>query len=65
MNSTILDNHNRLQTMCNKHDKLVNSLETQGQINKSKLEEELNYYKVKLIIQNNYCCINICFIDIL
>lgn len=42
----MLDNHNRLQIMCNRHDKLANNLETQSQINKFKIEEDLNYYKV-------------------
>jgi hypothetical protein len=52
--STILENHNRLQTMCNRHDNLANNSKTQDQINKLKLEEELNYYKVNTIFQNNY-----------
>lgn len=47
MNSTILENHNRLKIMCNRHDKLANNSEIQDQINNLKLEEELNYYKVK------------------
>lgn len=53
MTSTMLENHNRLQTMCNKHDNLANNSETQDTINKLKLEEELNYYKVNEIFKNN------------
>lgn len=46
VNSTMLDNHNRLQIMCNRYDKLANNLETQTQTSKLKIEEDLNYYKV-------------------
>lgn len=32
--------------MCNRHDKLGNNIETQAQISKLQMEEELNYHKV-------------------
>lgn len=47
MSTTLLENHNRLQILCHRHDKLVNNKGTQNQINKLKLEEELSYYKVR------------------
>lgn len=49
VHSNILENHSQLQTMSNKHDELSNNLEIQqDQLNsKLKMEEELNYYKVK------------------
>jgi len=46
VNSSILENHNRLQSMLNKDDKLANSLKIQDKL---KMEEELTYYKVKEI----------------
>lgn len=46
VNDTVLDNHNRLQIMCSRHDNLANNIETQTQINKLKMEGELSYYKV-------------------
>lgn len=49
VSSTMFENHKRLQTMCNRHDKLTNKKETQDQISKLKLEEELNYFKVNTI----------------
>lgn len=42
----MLENHNRLQMLCNRHDKFTNNMKTQDQINKLKTEEELKYYKV-------------------
>ncbi|XP_026808525.1 interaptin-like [Rhopalosiphum maidis] len=47
VSSSLLENHNRLQIMCNRHDKFANNNKTQDQINKLKLEEELKYYKLK------------------
>lgn len=47
VSSTMLENHNRLQIMCNRHDKFANNSKTQDQINKLKMEEELKYYKLK------------------
>lgn len=49
----MLENHNRLQVMCNKHDKFANNMKTQDQINKLKTEEELKYYKVNKRSYNN------------
>lgn len=49
VSSSMFENHKILQTMCNRHDKLINKMETQDQISKLKLEEELNYFKVKII----------------
>lgn len=49
-----MENHNRLQILCDKHntyDKLANSMRTQDQIDKLKMEEELNYYKVSKIVK--------------
>lgn len=47
--SNMLENHSRLQIMCNRYDELSNNVEIlQDQLNsKLKVEEELNYYKVK------------------
>jgi len=42
----MLENHNRLQMLCNRHDKFANNMKTQDHINKLKTEEELKYYKV-------------------
>lgn len=44
--SSMLESHNRLQIMCSRHDNFTNNMKTQVQINKLKMEEELNYYKV-------------------
>lgn len=46
--STILENHNQLHTMYNKHNKFTNNIKMQDQSNKLKMEDELNYYKVKV-----------------
>lgn len=46
VSSSMLENHNRLQIMCNRHDKFANNSKLQDQINKLKMEEELKYYKV-------------------
>jgi len=49
VSSALLENHNRLQVLCakhNKYDKLADSMKTQDQIDKLKMKEELNYYKV-------------------
>lgn len=46
VSSAILENHNRLQNICNKHDKLANNMQVQDDINKSKMIEELKYYEV-------------------
>lgn len=46
VSSSILENHKRLQNICNKHDNLANNMEVQDEISKFKMEEELNYYKV-------------------
>lgn len=43
---SMLENHDRLQAICNKHNILVNNMKIQNQINKLKKEKELNYYKV-------------------
>lgn len=50
VSSTMLENHYRLQAMCNKHSILVNNMKTQNQINKLKIEEELNYHKVRVFV---------------
>ncbi|KAE9540857.1 hypothetical protein AGLY_004102 [Aphis glycines] len=47
VSSSMLENHNRLQIMCNRHDKFANNSKIQDQINKLKMEEELKYYKLK------------------
>ncbi|VVC37000.1 Hypothetical protein CINCED_3A016617 [Cinara cedri] len=47
VNSTLLDNHNQLKIMCNRHNKLSNNIKTQARVGKLKMEEELNYYKLK------------------
>ncbi|XP_060877624.1 repetitive organellar protein-like [Metopolophium dirhodum] len=47
VSSSMLENHNRLQVMCNRHDKFANNMKTPDQINKLKTEEELKYYKMK------------------
>lgn len=47
VSSTMLENHDRLQAICNKHNILVNNMKTQNQVNKLKMEDELNYYKVR------------------
>lgn len=49
VSSALLENHNRLQVLCAKHDKydkLADNMETQEQIDILKMKEELNYYKV-------------------
>lgn len=43
---SMLENHDRLQAICNKHNILINNMKIQNQINKLKKEKELNYYKV-------------------
>lgn len=53
----MLENHNRLQIMCNRHDKFANNSKTQDQINKLKMEEELKYYKVNETSYYNIICI--------
>lgn len=50
VSSTMLENHDRLQAICNKHNILVNNMRTQNQINKLKMEDELNYYKVRVFL---------------
>jgi len=47
----MLENHNRLQMLCNRHDKFTNNMKTQDQNNKLKTEEELKYYKVNEMSQ--------------
>ncbi|XP_025194605.1 interaptin-like [Melanaphis sacchari] len=47
VSSSMLENHNRLQIMCNTYDKFAKNNKTQNQINKLKMEEELKYYKFK------------------
>jgi len=49
----MLENHNRLQVMCNRHDKFANNMKTPDHINKLKTEEELKYYKVNETLYNN------------
>jgi len=49
----MLENHNRLQVMCDRHDKFANNMKTPYQINKLKMEEELKYYKVNETSYNN------------
>lgn len=46
VSTAILENHNRLQNICNKHDKLANNIKVQDDINKLKMIEELKYYEV-------------------
>lgn len=52
VSSNMIENHSRLQVMCNIHDKLPSNMEIlQDQLNsKLKVDEELNYYKVKWTI---------------
>lgn len=50
VSSTMLENHNRLKIICDKHDKLAN-MEIKEQTSKLKIEEELNYYKVYTILK--------------
>lgn len=54
VSSTVLENHNRLQVMCNRHDELVSKIETRDHIDKLKTEEELNYYKVRKTYSGHY-----------
>lgn len=49
----MLENHNRLKMLCNRHDKFGNNIKNQDQINKLKTEEELKYYKVNETSYNN------------
>ncbi|KAL4096747.1 hypothetical protein QTP88_021641 [Uroleucon formosanum] len=58
VSSSMLENHNRLQVMCNKHDKFANNMKTQDQINKLKTEEELKYYKIEETLKSYDCQLN-------
>lgn len=50
VSSTMLENHNRLQIICDKHDKLAHNVEIKEKTSELKIEEELNYYKVKTVL---------------
>ncbi|XP_015363636.1 PREDICTED: uncharacterized protein PFB0145c-like [Diuraphis noxia] len=47
VSASMMENHNRLQMLCNRHDKFANNMKTQDQIIKLKTEEELKFYKMK------------------
>lgn len=64
--STKLENNNRLHIMSNNQEQLINNIEKCDQVIKLQMEEELNYYKVKLLIIIKIIllvyCVNLCML---